>query len=157
SPLRLAFPTYADADTDEIVDRFDSVCSVLHRARLDIAGGADLVELRANGLDAKMVYAVNRETRVGGVYFSGSDALLLCFGVQTALRYFPVSLARALVQRSRFAEHRVAGLFALGMSEMRQILPRESTDADTFDAVHGALSDPNPTVRTAALQMKLAI
>lgn len=156
-PLRLAFPTFAHATVEQIVDGFLVTCSVVQRGHTAFGGGADLVELAAREVDATLVYIVSPVTRVGAVYFAGPNAFQLAFVTQEGVSYFPATLARAAIDESRRPEARVFGLHALALAEATQILPRERVDPRNEAAFACARRDPDPRVRIAANQMTFFI
>lgn len=155
--LRLALPMVLNDSFEAVLARFDSVCTRVGRTELRLGAGVGgrVVELAANGFDARMMWAVSEGSSVGCAYFVGPDALIFAHGASRALCYLPSELAREVLRTHQPAESRVLALHALGFSASTQILPGKGVDPELRVLLQESLADPDPRVRGTALNMSL--
>lgn len=150
SDLRYAIPFFMDAPADDILQRFTNVCSIEQRASVPFEGAAELVELKANDVDARLTLVMTGLSELGVAYYSGSDAALMAFGFSIALSYLPSELAKIGAQESRFGDQRARCFHALALAHSGRIAPLAALDPDVPRILERALSDRDPEAQAAA-------
>lgn len=154
---RLALPFIQDAPLHEMVERFDSISTVVRNTETREDGGAHVAELAANGLDARTLLIAPEGAPVGCAYITGADAFNVAVGSGNGLPYFPVELAKQIARTSRFAEYRVQALQALALSSSPRYLPSKGIDPEVTELFQAALADPKAEVRRTAESLNLRL